>query len=196
MTLFHQHINGEDILFAVEDVEAIPDSTERKGDVAALFKEEKLIGYNFFNLTDLVKIKECGLLVTPDDKLIDVLNDRLANLGFAKLDYVRSSGFKVGKVKSIEEHPLNEKLSIVTLDLGEKEVSTVTRYSNFKVGDLLVMTLDGAFRFDGTVFHSRVERNIPIDVELNSAADLHIGEAKFEAFIPEGYSAGDDFFLK
>lgn len=195
MAIFHQHIGEEDILFVVFDVDAIPDKVERKGDVAALFKEGKLIGYNFFNLLELVKIKEKGLLVTPSDKLIDVLNDRLVNLGFAKLDYVRDSGFKVGRVVAIEEHPLNEKLRIVTIDLGGKTVSTVTRYSNFEVGSLLVVTCDGAFRFDGTVFHSRVERNIPIDVELNSAADLHIGEEKFQAFIPKGYEPGADFFL-
>ena len=195
MQLFHNCIQGEDILFVIFDPDAIPDKTEKKGDVYALYKGEELIGYNFFSFHDLVKTKEKGLLVSPNDKLIDVLNARLGYLGLPLLPYVRDSYFKAARVVDIKDHP-SDKAKVVTLSLGDKNVTAVTKYSNFNIGDTLVALIDKGFRFNGTVFHKGVEKGMRFDVELCSAADLHLGDESNAAFVIDGYEPGDDFFLK
>ena len=196
MELFHNCIQGEDILFVIFYPDAIPDRSEKKGDVCALYKGDELVGYNFFSFHDLVKTKERGLLVTPNDILIDVLNSRLEYLGLPLLPYVRDSYFKAAKVVGIKDHPNKDKLKVVTLDLGGKTAIAVTKYSNFSIGDTLVALIDKGFRFDGTVFHKGEEKGIAFDVELCSASDLRLGDESNSAFIIDGYEPGDDFFLK
>jgi len=99
-------------------------------------------------------------------------------------------------VKTIEEHPLDERSSILTLDLGDHELQTVTRYHNFEVGSALVVAIDGCIKFDGTLFEKKVVRNIAIDCEVCCEADLRIGEEYKAAFLPETHIAGSDFFLQ
>ena len=97
------------------------------------------------------------------------------------------------EVTKIEEHPLNAKLDIVSLKGLDKEYSTVTRYKNIKVGDHVVATLDGASRLNCSLFVSRIERNIPIDVELNSPLDLGLGDDYKNAYISQ-LPIGSDIF--
>ena len=196
MELFHNCIHGEDILFVIFDPDAIPDKTEKRGDVYALYKGEELVGYNFFSFHDLVKTKEKGLIVSPNDKLIDVLNFRLGYLGLPLLPYVRNSYFKAAKVVDIKDHPSNSRTKVVTLNLGDGNVTAVTKYANFGVGDMLVILIDKGFRFNGTIFHGGIEKGVRFDAEICSASDLHLGDESNAAFVIDGYEPGDDFFLK
>lgn len=194
--LFYNHENVGDVLFVVLDAHAYPDKSESKGDVTALYKDGKLIGVNLFNFTKTVKLKVQGMIVTPDDKLIDVINALLSAANVPALPYCRDSGYKIAVVKNIEEHPLDERSSILTLDLGDKELCTVTRYQNVEIGKPIVVAIDGCVKFDGTLFEKKVVRNIPIDCEVCCAADLRLGEEFKAAFIPETNIAGSDFFLQ
>lgn len=194
--LFYNYKTNGDILFLVNEPESYPDKVVTKGDVVALYKGETLVGVNFLNIGKVCKIHADGLIVPVDDKLVDVVNCLLEGAMLAKLDYFASSGYKVGKVTKIEEHPLDEKKRILTLDLGGSTLSTVTRYSNFSVGDNLVLVTDGTIKFDGTKFTKRIERNIPIDAEVCSGNDLKVNDDFKSAFLANDLEAGDDFFLR
>ncbi|MDO5330301.1 MAG: DUF4479 domain-containing protein [Bacillota bacterium] len=194
--LFYDHDVNGDVLFCVFKMEPTPDRVEKKGQLAALYKGDELIGINIFDLQKLCKIKSHGLIVTPDDRLIDALNSLIENAGLPKLPYCRDSGFKVGEVVSLEEHPLDEKAHIVGLDfgpLGKKE--TVSRYKNLEVGSLLVCALEGTIKFDGSTFHESVIRNIGHQAEICSGKELRVNDDLSGAFIAEGYQKGEDFFL-
>ena len=193
--LYYHHKTNGDILFLVIDPESYPDKVEKKDDVVALYKEGKLVGINFLSIGKTMKVRAEGMIVFPDDKVIDVLNDKLALAGLEKLPYVRDSGYKVALIEKKEEHPLDERMSILTLSIGEKKLSTVTRYANIEEGDKIVIALDGCLRFDGSAFHARVERNIPIEAEVCSEADLRLGEESKKALVVSDKEAGEDYFL-
>lgn len=192
---FYQHETGGDVLFLVIEPSAYPDRTEKRGDVVALYKGDSLVGVNFLEFGKKVKVKASGLIVAPNDAFIDVVNAELENAGLAKLDYVRSSGYKVGTIVSEEEHPLDERAKIIEVSLGEGKVSTVTRYQNACVGTKIVVAVDGTIKFDGTKFSSYVSKNIPVEAEVCCEKDLRIGEEYKKAFVPEGYEDGADFFV-
>ena len=193
--LFYNHESVGDVLFVVIDALSYPDETKTVGDVTALYKEGKLIGVNLFRFGKTVKIKANGMIVAPENVLIDVINDKLAEAGVEKLPYAKESGYVIAKVENAEEHPLDEHARILTLNIGTKTITTVSRYQNFGIGDYIVVAVDGCIKFDGTVFASRVVKNIPIEAEVCSSADLHIGEESKAAFLPEEKTAGADFFL-
>ena len=193
--LFYNHENVGDVLFIVIKPGDYPDKTETKGEVTALFKDGELVGYNLFDFGKTVKIKASGMIVTPDDLLLDVINDKLANAGFEKLPYCRESGYVCAEVTAKEEHPLDEQSSILTLNAGETTLSTVTRYQNIDVGTHIVVALDGCIKFDGTTFSKKIVKNIPIECEVCSGKDLHVNEDfKSAQLVPE-LAPGADFFL-
>ncbi len=193
--LFYNHENVGDVLFVVMDTKSYPDKTVDKGDVTALFKQEELIGYNLRNFGAICKIKATGMIVSPEDILIDRINDQLLGAGFEKLPYCRDSGYKVAEVVKIEEHPLDERSSIVELSVGEKVLHTVTRYQNLSVGSHCVVALPECIKFDGTQVESKIVKNIPVECEICSKSDLHIGEEFKEAFLVPEMAGGADFFL-
>ena len=192
---FYQHETGGDVLFLVIEPSAYPDKVEKRGDVVALYKGEELVGVNFLEFGKRVKVKASGLIVAPNDAFVDVVNAELQNAGLPKLDYVRSSGYKVGTIVSEEEHPLDERAKIIEVSLGEKKVATVTRYQNAVAGAKIVVVTDGTIKFDGTKFASHTSKNIPVEAEVCCEKDLHIGEEYKQAFIPKGYQDGSDFFV-
>ncbi len=193
--LFYNYKSVGDVLFVVIEPTIIPDRKISNGRVTSLYKGEKLVGINVFDIQKDIKIKASGMIVTPDRIMIDALNSILVNAGTEKLPYVEDSGYAVAKISKIEEHPLDERMSIVTLDDGKGALSTVTRYQNIEEGGYCVIVRDGTIKFDGSRFEKHVSRNIPIDCELCSGSDLKISDDFKSAFIPEGYNAGDDFFL-
>lgn len=185
-----------DVLF----IEIVPEleatKTEKKGNVVALYHEDTLIGYNIFNIHELIKLKADGVLFSPDDKLIDVINLILKRQGYETLPYTRDSGYKVAEVVNLEEHPLDEKKTIVTLKLKEKTILTDTRYQNLQIGCKVVIALEGTILADGSIFHESVVRNIPHQADICSGKDLRLNEDGKSAFLPDqGEKEGDDFFL-
>ncbi|HBB05667.1 MAG TPA: hypothetical protein DCZ41_03680, partial [Firmicutes bacterium] len=127
----------------------------------------------------------------------DAINSILSRTGFEGLGYLKESGFVVLKILSLEEHPLDENASIVTL-LGRngEHFETVSQAKNLSVGSLCVAAKDGSILADGTLFKKRIEKNIPIDVFLMSSKMLKLSSQEDALFIPkEGdYQIGDDFF--
>ena len=192
--LYYDHEANGDILFILLNPELEATSFERKDDVCKIFHEEELIGINIFNISNLIKIKVKGMIVTPNDEFIDCLNSLLINHGISPLSYCRDSGYKVGKVLKVDESPFDEKVSILSISLKDEVIETMVASTSIKVGDYLVLNLDGSIDFKGEVFHKKIIRNIHQDAYINSKKSLHLGEDS-NPLIVEGYKEGDDFFL-
>lgn len=185
--------NNSKVVSLVIDNEVIPQKVISEDGVSYLERENKLIGVNFFdkNLSTI----DSGLERFPSNKLIDEINSYLTKRGYPCISYCSTSGFIVMEVTKIEEHPINPKQDIVTLKDLSKEYSSVTRYKNIKEGDHVVVITSGASRLNCSIFTSRVEKNIPIDVELCSPLDLGVNEEYKQAYIST-LEVGSDFFRK
>ena len=194
--LFYNRSVSGDVLFVLLDPMKKATKTERRDEVEAIYHEDEVIGYNIFDFSKTVRLNSHGAIFLPDDKLVDAVNSILSRTRFSLLPYPSSSGFRVMKILSLEEHPLNEKASIVLL-LGEegRTYATVSVANNLKVGSLYVAAMDKTILADGTMFVSHTEKNLPIDVLLMSPHQLKIGEDDLSVFSPDGgYQVGDDFF--
>ena len=167
--LFYDYETNGDVLFLLIDPEAKVDHTKQVGNVTVLFDtQNKVLGANIFSVSSVVKIHSKGALFAPSEKLLSAINPWLEAAGVAALTPEKSSGFEVLEITKLEEHPLEAHASIVTLNNGKKDVTSVSSLPEV--------------------------RHIQVDTKLMSAKELRLSE-DLGAFHPEGYALGDDFFL-
>ncbi len=192
--LFYDFESNGDVLFVVINPEKKPDEIITNGDVTTLYANKELVGINIFNVSRIAKLKSHGAIFAPDTLLLKTINDLLENSNAPRLEETSNSGFKVLTISNLEEHPLDEKASIVTLKDGEKAYQAVSHYKNLEIGKMVVVALDGTILYDGSLFSKKLVKNIPVDATLCSGKELKVSDNYKEAFIPEGYSEGEDFF--
>lgn len=119
--LYYDYESIGDVLLIVFDSNTIPNVIKRDNDVVSLYKDDKLIGINIFNISKIMKIKAKGYIPLVSDRVLEVINTILKNSNVAELPTQKDSGFRVAKIVDIEEHPDSEHLHICTVDIGEKE---------------------------------------------------------------------------
>ena len=183
-----------DVLFIVTDPEAIPNKVIELDGLTALYRDDVLVGANLFGAGKAFGLKEKGMIVKIDENVICNVNELFSKNGLAPLEKNVDSGYLVAEVTKLEEHPLDERCNIVTSNLGGKELTTVSRYANLEVGLRIVVAIDGCIKFDGTAFHKKIVRNIPIECEVCSPFDLRLGEEGKSAFVVTDKASGEDFF--
>lgn len=189
--LFHSPSTGGDVLYVAYPSSSPVTASVQKGDVVAIYAGNEIVGINVFRASSHFALEGKGLIPLPSQALQDSLNALLAEASLPALTFP-SSGYRVYEVKKVEEHPLDEKKSILTLSDGNKEAVTSTRYT-LAPGDRVVALQGGYARRNGTFFTSSVIRNIPQDVEICSEADLGLGEESKAAYRPTK-EIGSDFF--
>lgn len=119
--LYYDYESIGDVLLIVFDSNTIPNVIKRDNDVVSLYKDDKLIGINIFNISKIMKIKAKGYIPLVSDRVLEVINTILKNSNVPELPDQKDSGFRVAKIVDIEEHPDSEHLHICTVDIGEKE---------------------------------------------------------------------------
>ncbi|MBO4737621.1 MAG: DUF4479 domain-containing protein [Bacilli bacterium] len=198
--LFYNHPALKDVLIIVIDPEARVLKSETHNNVVALYGEnDKLVGYNIFHIDDVMKIKANGVIFVPDAKLLEVINSLLEREGLAPLPEIKDSGYRVAKVLSTEEHPLDEKALILKLQCGEKTYETVSNLKGIEEGSMVVVALDGTILFDGSVYHAAVIKNINNDVKVLSPVELRLEGSMKDAFLLDddpSFKDGEDFFIR
>ena len=140
-----------DILLIILDEEIIPNRKEKMDeDVVFIYHDDNLVGINIFNVSKLIKIKSTGLIPLPNDQFIDVINSRLKKFNFI-LPYKKESGFKIGKIIELEEHPESSHLHLLKVDIGSEVLDIVCGASNVSIGAVVVVATIGTTMFDGSL---------------------------------------------
>ena len=119
--LYYNYEKLGDVLLIVMESNTIPNEVKTIKDVVALYKDDRLIGINIFNISKIIKIKANGYIPLINEDILKIINNILVNSGLEALPYQNESGFRVAKILEIEEHPDSEHLHICTVDIGEKE---------------------------------------------------------------------------
>lgn len=140
-----------DILLIILDEEIIPNRKEKMDeDVVFIYHDDNLVGINIFNFSKLIKVKSTGLIPLPNDQFIDVINSRLKKFNFI-LPYKKESGFKIGKIIELEEHPESSHLHLLKVDIGSEVLDIVCGASNVSIGAVVVVATIGTTMFDGSL---------------------------------------------
>lgn len=185
--MFYDREKHGDILFILIEPERQATEIKKAGNVESMYDGEDLIGININNLSKILKIRAHGMIITPGEELVNVVNHIISRAGLKKLPYCVDSGYRVATITSIDEY--------VTLKVGEKTLTALKEYSNLEVGDDVVIALDGTIQYNRKTFKSYEENSKTINCHICIAEELRIESDVEGAFIVEGYKSGDDFYL-
>lgn len=195
--IFYNYHTIGDVLLIISDLETKPNRVVKNGDVTSLYLDDKLIGINIFNISNVLKIKSNGLIVLPLKEMIDVINNILINANVETLEYKKESGFKVGKVLTCEEHPDSDHMHVLTVDIGSEVLDIVCGAPNVKGGQKVVVATLGTTMFDGKKIVPSSLRGIKSNGMLCSPRELHLAGApnvRGILVLDDDAIIGEDFF--
>lgn len=187
-----------DVLMVVFDSNSYPDTVKTVNNVTALYKEDQIIGYNIFNISKTLKIHAGGFIPLIDKKVLEVINSILVNEGFEQLEYQNDSGFVVGEIIYMEEHPDSEHLHICKVNIGKEEpLQIVCGSYNAKIGIKVVCATLYTFMPSGKQILPSKLLNVPSFGMLCSGRELALPgyeNIKGLYILDDTYNIGDDFF--
>jgi tRNA-binding EMAP/Myf-like protein len=193
---FYNHEVSGDILFILINPDKAVTRHLSSHNVTALYAGDELVGINIFNISNCIKIHSSGMICSPNKEFVGAVNAILEGEKIPPLPSLANSGYLVGKITKLEEHPIDEKAQIVTISLGDKEVTTVSHYKNLALNELIVVETDGCITYNGSVFHKFVSRNIPNEVSICSPRELKMEDDGAGALLVTNMKEGSDFFLE
>lgn len=190
---------GDTLIVMLKNSEKAEQNFERKGSIARIFNEstKETVGYNFFDVSDIVTIEGNGQVVLSDQE-IDALNKALTAAGFEEALVADSRPkFVVGYVKECVPHPDSDHLNITQTEIDHGEVvQIVCGASNIAQGQKVVVAKVGAMMPTGMVIWDGELRGEPSHGMICSARELELENAPSEKGIlvlPETAVTGEAF---
>lgn len=193
---YNYHLLGDVLIIMIEN-EIRPNRVIKHDDCVLLYKDEKLVGINILNISQIVKIKTVGKIVLPARPIVDIINNKLASLNVEPLPYLDHSGFKIGKVLTCEEHPDSDHLHVLTVDVGDDVLNIVCGAPNVKQDQKVVVAMPYTTMFDGSRIvpsELRGEKSVGM---LCSPRELHLEGApqvRGILVLDDDLVVGNDFF--
>lgn len=177
-SFFYNHKLG-DVLFIVIDNCLLSTRFERYDDIVIIYHNDKVIGINIFNISNVCKIKISGQIHLPPIVLVEMLNSLLRKFDI-ELDIVNESLFCIGKVVGIDN-------DFIKVDIGR--IICIENRRSVNLGDYCVIAKKGALLSGGEVVNG--------DGCVCSYCDLSLLDND-EIIILDGNDVdiGQDFFLK
>ncbi len=109
---------------------------------------------------------------------VDELCAKLVSAGFEIEEIIRPSdayvNIKAVKILSMEKHPNADKLSVCSVDAGDRTLQIVTAAKNVSVGDVVALALDGAVLPDGTEIKKGALRGVESDGMFCGGSELKL----------------------
>ena len=199
VSIYNKEGVGDTLLLMLKNSEKEAQGFERKENIARIFDAEtnETVGYNFFNVSDIMKIEANGPVVLSE-KSIELLNEALAAAGFEEtLEGDNTPKFVVGHVKECVAHPDSDHLSITQTEIDNGEVvQIVCGASNIAEGQKVVVAKVGAVMPNGLVIWDGELRGEPSYGMICSARELELENAPNEKGIlvlPETAVTGEAF---
>lgn len=196
-SLFYNYKLMGDVLMIIFENDLIPTSKVEEDDFIKIYHGEKLIGVNIYNFSNIVKIKSKGLIPLPHPALIDVLNEEFEFHGLEKLPYKENSGFKIGKILTVDEHPESSHLHLLKVDVGNEVLDIVCGAANVKENAIVVVATIGTTMFDGTVIKPGKLLGEVSNGMCCSERELNLIDDQTKRgllLLDESYEIGSDFF--
>ena len=197
MNLFYNPKGVGDVAFIQIEPSVGPFEYEQKHGVVEIKKENEVVGYNIFNVSNNVTINDNGH-INLTTELIKDLQQLITEAGFDyQLDTDVSPKFVVGYVETKEKHPNADKLSVLNVNVGTEKLQIVCGAPNVESGQKVVVAKVGAVMPSGMVIKDAQLRGVDSSGMICSMKELNLPNAPKEKGIMvlnDDYDIGQAFF--
>ena len=197
MNLFYNPKGVGDVAFIQIEPSVGPFEYEQKHGVVEIKKENEVVGYNIFNVSNNVTINDNGHIKLTTE-LIKDLQQLITEAGFDyQLDTDVSPKFVVGYVETKEKHPNADKLSVLNVNVGTEKLQIVCGAPNVESGQKVVVAKVGAVMPSGMVIKDAQLRGGDSSGMICSMKELNLPNAPKEKGIMvlnDDYDIGQAFF--
>lgn len=170
-----------DTLMLLLQPDVATQSSEKKGQIVRLFDEatQATIGFNFFEISNLLDLPKNGGQVFLTDDQIDKLNEALVAVGFeADLVNDQTPKFVIGYVESVTPHPDSDHLQITKTKIGTDEYEQIVSGSpNMQADIYVVVAKVGAMMPSGLIIWPGELRGVPSNGMIVSGRELQLPNA-------------------
>ena len=191
--LYYSYKGIGDVLMVVFDNSLSATKIEKKDKVVAIYHDEEIIGYNIFDIKEIVKIKSEGLIYYPGEEFLNIVNSVLSNASLPTLDSKENSGYFIGEVTDVV--PLSEEKSFISLTTGEEYCSAIIKNGYIAVNDRVVFAKVGTFLNNGSVVKEGHMDGTLLDAHICTNYELGIKDDEEKILVlDEDAKVGEDFF--
>ncbi|MGX0502543.1 tRNA-binding protein [Staphylococcus epidermidis] len=197
MNLFYNPKGVGDVAFIQIEPSVGPFEYEQKQNVVEIKKENKVVGYNIFRVSNNVAINDNGHIKLTTE-LIKDFQQLITEAGFDyQLDTDVSPKFVVGYVETKEKHPNADKLSVLNVNVGTEKLQIVCGAPNVESGQKVVVAKVGAVMPSGMVIKDAQLRGVDSSGMICSMKELNLPNVPKEKGIMvlnDDYDIGQAFF--
>ena len=169
---------------------------KRKGNITEIKRKDQVVGYNIFQVSELIDLLERGPVQLTADQ-VDRLNSAIQAAGFdGRLEADTSPKFVVGYVKECKPHEDSDHLSITQVEVdGGDVLQIVCGASNIAQDQTVVVAKPGAIMPDGMVIYPGELRGVESLGMICSARELGIesNQKKGILVLDDEYEVGQAF---
>lgn len=169
---------------------------KRKGNITEIKRKDQVVGYNIFQVSELIDLSESGPVQLTADQ-VDRLNSAIQAAGFdGRLEADTSPKFVVGYVKECKPHEDSDHLSITQVEVdGGDVLQIVCGASNIAQDQTVVVAKPGAIMPDGMVIYPGELRGVESLGMICSARELGIesNQKKGILVLDDEYEVGKAF---
>lgn len=169
---------------------------EREGNITEIKRKDQVVGYNIFQVSELIDLSESGPVQLTADQ-VDRLNSAIQAAGFdGRLEADTSPKFVVGYVKECKPHEDSDHLSITQVEVdGGDVLQIVCGASNIAQDQTVVVAKSGAIMPDGMVIYPGELRGVESLGMICSARELGIesNQKKGILVLDDEYEVGQAF---
>lgn len=169
---------------------------KRKGNITEIKRKDQVVGYNIFQVSELIDLSESGPVQLTADQ-VDRLNSAIQAAGFdGRLEADTSPKFVVGYVKECKPHEDSDHLSITQVEVdGGDVLQIVCGASNIAQDQTVVVAKPGAIMPDGMIIYPGELRGVESLGMICSARELGIesNQKKGILVLDNEYEVGQAF---
>ena len=191
--IYYSYKEIGDVVIILFDNAKNATSSIRKNRVSVIYHNDEIIGYNIFDIKDIIKIKSEGMIYFPSNVLVSIINSVLQNEKLETLEYKTSSGYLIAQVDEIKGID-NEKF-LLSLSIGNDIFHSVVKKCSLKIGDKVVIVQEGTFLNNGEMFKETNYENIKINAHVCTGVELGITNIDGILSLDNDSVIGGDFFL-
>lgn len=191
--MYYSYKSIGDVLIIIFNNSLPMTKSERVGHVEVIYHDSEIIGYNIFDIKEIVKIKNEGMIYYPSETFLNIINSILINAHLSPLEKKDKSGYLVSEITDIKV--LEKKRSLITLRTEKETFKSVTSDSTLEVGDKVVVAIIDTFLNNGEIIKEMDVDGARITAHICTNYELGIKEGEERILLlDKDETIGEDFY--